>query len=262
MYFGVVSLFPEMFAAVTASGVTRRACERGLISVHTFNPRDFTHDKYQTVDDKPYGGGPGMLMKVQPLTDAIAAARADAPPGTKVVCMSPQGVQLSHSLVTRFHSWGAVILVAGRYEGIDERVLQTSIDLEVSVGDYVLSGGELPCMCIIDAVSRLVPGVLGDIRNAQEDSFALGLLHYPQYTRPDDVDGLKVPEVLLSGDHERIRRWRLKQSLQRTKERRPDLLEGRDMSAEERRILAELEAEADSDFNEAAQTDGGSGLGQ
>ncbi|HAR79483.1 MAG TPA: tRNA (guanosine(37)-N1)-methyltransferase TrmD [Succinivibrionaceae bacterium] len=237
MWFGVVSLFPEMFAAVTKSGVTRRACENGLIEVHAFNPRDFTLDKYQTVDDKPYGGGPGMLMKVQPLRDAINAARAQAPQGTKVVCMSPQGEQLTHSLVTEFHSWGAMILVAGRYEGIDERVLQTEVDLEVSVGDYVLSGGELPAMCIIDAVSRMVPGVLGDLRNAKEDTFAQGLLHFPQYTRPETIDGLKVPEVLMSGDHERIRRWRLMQSLGRTYERRPDLLENRELSKEELQLL-------------------------
>ncbi len=227
-----------MFAAITQSGVTRRACERGLIEVHTYNPREFTHDKYQTVDDKPYGGGPGMLMKVQPLRDAIHAAKRDAPSGTKVVCMSPQGTQLNHSLVTRFHEWGSMILVAGRYEGIDERVLQTEVDLEVSVGDYVLSGGELPAMCIIDAVSRMEPGVLGDIRNAEEDTFAKGLLHFPQYTRPEVIDGMEVPAILMSGDHEKIRRWRLEQALGRTYDRRPDLLKGRDLSKEESKLLS------------------------
>lgn len=238
MWFGCISLFPEMFTAITQSGVTRRACERGLIEVHTYNPREFTHDKYQTVDDKPYGGGPGMLMKVQPLRDAIHAAKRDAPSGTKVVCMSPQGTQLNHSLVTRFHEWGSMILVAGRYEGIDERVLQTEVDLEVSVGDYVLSGGELPAMCIIDAVSRMEPGVLGDIRNAEEDTFAQGLLHFPQYTRPEVIDGMEVPAILMSGDHEKIRRWRLEQALGRTYDRRPDLLEGRDLSKEESMLLS------------------------
>ncbi|MCR5537539.1 MAG: tRNA (guanosine(37)-N1)-methyltransferase TrmD [Succinivibrio sp.] len=237
MWFGVISLFPEMFNAVTQCGVTRRACENGLIEVHCFNPRDYTHDKYQTVDDKPYGGGPGMLMKVQPLTDAIEAARQQAPSGTKVVCMSPQGRKLDHSLVTRFHSWGSMILVAGRYEGIDERVLQTEVDLEVSIGDYVLSGGELPAMCIIDAVARMVPGVLGDIRNAQEDTFAQGLLHFPQYTRPEVVNGLGVPEVLMSGDHAKIRLWRLQQALGRTMMRRPDLLENKVLSSEELSLL-------------------------
>ncbi len=239
IWFGCVSLFPEMFDAITRSGVTRRACERGLIEVRTYNPREFTHDKYQTVDDKPYGGGPGMLMKVQPLRDAIHAAKKDAPSGTKVVCMSPQGVQLNHSLVTRFHEWGSLILVAGRYEGIDERVLQTEVDLEVSVGDYVLSGGELPAMCIIDAVSRMEPGVLGDIRNAEEDCFARGLLHFPQYTRPEVIDGMEVPEVLMSGNHEKIRLWRLQQSLGRTYERRPDLLEGMNLDKRDLKLLQE-----------------------
>ncbi len=239
MWFGIVSLFPEMFSAVTASGVTRRACERGLISVNTYNPREFTHDKYMTVDDKPYGGGPGMLMKVQPLRDAIHKAREEAPTGTKVVCMSPQGVQLNHSLVTRFSSWGSMILVAGRYEGIDERVLQKEVDLEVSIGDYVLSGGELPAMCIIDAVSRMVPGVLGNIRNAEEDTFAEGLLHFPQYTRPEVIDGMKVPEILLSGDHAKIRKWRLMQMLGRTYERRPDLLKDRILDKTETELLNE-----------------------
>ncbi len=239
MWFGVISLFPEMFDAVTKSGVTRRAVVNGLIEVHTYNPRDFTHDKFRTVDDKPYGGGPGMLMKVQPLSDAIALARSEAPLGTKVVCMSPQGMRLTHSLVTEFHNWGSIILVSGRYEGIDERVLQKEVDLEVSIGDYVLSGGELPAMCVIDAVSRMVPGVLGDIRNATEDTFAKGLLHFPQYTRPEEIYGMKVPEILMSGDHEKIRRWRLKEALGRTYERRPDLLKSREMTDEEHKLLKE-----------------------
>ncbi len=239
MWFGVISLFPEMFKAVSESGVTSRAVKRGLIDINVWNPRDFTHDKYQTVDDKPYGGGPGMLMKVQPLADAISAARLQAPPGTKVVYMSPQGERLSHSLVTRFHNWGSLILIAGRYEGIDERILQKEVDLEVSIGDYVLSGGEIPAMCVIDAVSRMVPGVLGDIRNAYEDSFADGLLHFPQYTRPEVVNGMGVPEVLMSGNHEKIRRWRLQQALARTYERRPDLLQSRLLNREEQELLCE-----------------------
>ena len=239
MYFGVVSLFPQMFEAVTNYGVTRRAHERGLIKVNCFNPRDYAYDKFKTVDDKPYGGGPGMLMKVQPLCDAINAARKDAPEGTKVVCMSPQGIALDHSLVARFHDWGSIILVAGRYEGIDERVLQKEVDLEVSIGDYVLSGGEIPAMCVIDAVSRMVPGVLGNMRNAYEDSFADGLLHFPQYTRPEVIDGVGVPEVLMSGNHEKIRRWRLQQALARTYERRPDLLQSRLLNREEHELLAE-----------------------
>lgn len=239
MWFGVISLFPEMFTALTQSGVTSRAVKNGLIEVELWNPRDFTHDKYQTVDDKPYGGGPGMLMKVQPLRDAITAARAKAPQGTKVVYMSPQGERLSHSLVTRFHDWGSLILIAGRYEGIDERILQREVDLEVSIGDYVLSGGEIPAMCVIDAVSRMVPGVLGNIRNAQEDSFADGLLHFPQYTRPEEIDGLGVPPILMSGNHQKIRRWRLQQALARTYERRPDLLQSRLLNREEQELLRE-----------------------
>lgn len=239
MWFGVISLFPEMFQALTQSGVTSRAVKNGLIEIELWNPRNFTHDKYQTVDDKPYGGGPGMLMKVQPLRDAIHAAREKAPGGTKVVYMSPQGERLSHSLVTRFHDWGSLILIAGRYEGIDERILQREVDLEVSIGDYVLSGGELPAMCVIDAVSRMVPGVLGNIRNAQEDSFADGLLHFPQYTRPEEIDGLGVPEVLISGNHQKIRRWRLQQALARTYERRPDLLQSRLLNREEQALLRE-----------------------
>ncbi|MCR5084438.1 MAG: tRNA (guanosine(37)-N1)-methyltransferase TrmD [Succinivibrionaceae bacterium] len=243
MWFGVVTLFPEMLAAVTACGVTGRACRNGLIEVHAYNPRDFARDKFRTVDDKPYGGGPGMLMKVQPLSDAIATARAAAPSGTRIVCLSPQGRRLDHSLVTEFHSWGAMILVAGRYEGIDERILESEVDLEVSVGDFVVSGGELPAMCIIDAVSRMVPGVLGNIENAQGDTFAQGLLHYPQYTRPESIGGRRVPEVLMSGDHARIREWRLMMALGRTWERRPDLLGGRELSAEERDLLQRYQAQ-------------------
>ena len=239
MWFGVISLFPEMFKAITESGVTARAVKHGLIEVNVWNPRDFATDKYKTVDDRPYGGGPGMLMKVQPLRDAITAARSKAPQGTKVVYMSPQGDRLSHSLVTRFHNMGSLILIAGRYEGIDERIPQKEVDLEVSIGDYVLSGGEIPAMCVIDAVSRMVPGVLGNMRNAYEDSFADGLLHFPQYTRPEVIDGVGVPEVLMSGNHEKIRRWRLQQALARTYERRPDLLQSRLLNREEHELLAE-----------------------
>ena len=239
MWFGVISLFPEMFEAITESGVISRAVKRSLIEIEVWNPRDFAYDKYKTVDDKPYGGGPGMLMKVQPLRDAIKAAREKAPQGTKVVYLSPQGDRLSHSLVTRFHDWGSLILIAGRYEGIDERILQKEVDLEVSIGDYVLSGGEIPAMCVIDAVSRMVPGVLGNLRSAYEDSFADGLLHFPQYTRPEIIDGMSVPEILLSGDHEKIRRWRLQQALARTYERRPDLLRSRLLNPEEQELLEE-----------------------
>ncbi len=256
MWFGVISLFPEMFKAVTESGVTGRAVKRGLIEIDVWNPRDFAYDKYKTVDDKPYGGGPGMLMKVQPLRDAISAARKKAPQGTRVVYMSPQGDRLSHSLVTRFHDWGSLILIAGRYEGIDERILQKEVDLEVSIGDYVLSGGEIPAMCVIDAVSRMVPGVLGNLRNAYEDSFADGLLHFPQYTRPEVIDDMGVPEILMSGNHEKIRRWRLQQALARTYERRPDLLQSRLLNREERALLTEYLEQRESERKDA-QTSAG-----
>lgn len=239
MYFGIVTLFPEMFSAITEYGVSGRACRRGLITAAFFNPRDYAQDEARSVDDRPYGGGPGMLMKVQPLRDAIAAARRAAPPGTRVVCMTPQGRPLNHALVCDICGWGAAIVVAGRYAGIDERVMQADIDLEISLGDYVLSGGELPAMCIMDAVARQVPGVLGDPENARDEAFAQGLLHYPQYTRPDAVDGCGVPEVLLSGDHARIRQWRLQQSLIRTYERRPDLLRERRLSQAEYLLLRE-----------------------
>lgn len=247
MWFGVVSLFPEMFDAIKGSGVSGRAVKNGLIDISVWNPRDFTTDKHRTVDDRPFGGGPGMLMKVQPLQDAIAAAKAAAPEGAKVVYMSPQGRKLNHSVVQELGSESALILVAGRYEGIDERLIETDIDMEISLGDFVLSGGELPAMTLIDAVSRLVPGVLGHSNSAQEDSFAQGLLDCPHYTRPELFDDRRVPEVLLSGDHAKIRRWRLKQQLARTYERRPDLLDALELTVEQQKLLKEYICETTSD---------------
>ena len=216
MWIGVISLFPEMFRAITEHGVTGRAVKSGLLQIECWNPRDFTHDKHRTVDDRPYGGGPGMLMMVQPLRDAIHAAKQAAGDGAKVIYLSPQGRKLTQAGVTELATNQKLILVAGRYEGIDERVIQTEVDEEWSIGDYVLSGGELPAMTLIDAVSRLVPGVLGDQASAEQDSFTDGLLDHPHYTRPELLDGLVVPEALTSGNHEVIRRWRLKQSLGRT----------------------------------------------
>lgn len=210
-----------MFRAVTDFGVTGRAVKNGLLELHTWNPRDFTHDRHSTVDDRPYGGGPGMLMMVQPLRDAIHAARAAAGEGAKVIYLSPQGRKLDQQGVTELAKSSRLILVCGRYEGIDERIIQTEVDEEWSVGDYVLSGGELPAMTLIDAVSRLVPGVLGKQASAEQDSFSDGLLDCPHYTRPESLDGLDVPAVLLSGNHEQIRLWRLQQSLGRTFLRRP-----------------------------------------
>lgn len=239
MWIGVISLFPEMFRAITEHGVTGRAVKSGLLQIECWNPRDFTHDKHRTVDDRPYGGGPGMLMMVQPLRDAIHAAKQAAGDGAKVVYLSPQGRKLTQAGVTELATNQKLILVAGRYEGIDERVIQTEVDEEWSIGDYVLSGGELPAMTLIDAVSRLVPGVLGDQASAEQDSFTDGLLDHPHYTRPELLDGLAVPEALTSGNHEVIRRWRLKQSLGRTWQRRPELINNLALTDEQESLLAE-----------------------
>lgn len=239
MWIGVISLFPEMFRAITEHGVTGRAVKSGLLQIECWNPRDFTHDKHRTVDDRPYGGGPGMLMMVQPLRDAIHAAKQAAGDGAKVIYLSPQGRKLTQAGVTELATNQKLVLVAGRYEGIDERVIQTEVDEEWSIGDYVLSGGELPAMTLIDAVSRLVPGVLGDQASAEQDSFTDGLLDHPHYTRPELLDGLAVPEALTSGNHEVIRRWRLKQSLGRTWQRRPELINNLALTDEQESLLAE-----------------------
>ncbi|ODQ01370.1 MULTISPECIES: tRNA (guanosine(37)-N1)-methyltransferase TrmD [Salinivibrio] len=240
MWVGIISLFPEMFRAVTDFGVTGQAVKKGLLNVETWNPRDFTQDKHRTVDDRPYGGGPGMLMMVQPLRDAIHAAKQAAGDNAKVVYLSPQGRKLDQAGVESLASNEKLILICGRYEGVDERIIQTHVDEEWSVGDFVLSGGELPAMTLVDAVARFVPGVLGDMASAEEDSFANGLLDCPHYTRPELLDGLAVPEVLKSGNHKDIRRWRLKQSLGRTWLRRPELLENLALTDEQESLLAEF----------------------
>ena len=239
--FDVVTLFPEMFAAVTASGITRKALEAGLWRLETWNPRDFTTDNYRTVDDRPYGGGPGMVMLAEPLEKALDAVRAAG--GGKVIYLSPQGRKLDHAKVMELAGRTAVTLLCGRYEGVDERLLRRRVDEELSLGDFVLSGGELAAMAVIDAVVRQVPGALGDGQSAAEESFAAGLLDCPQYTRPETYAGEKVPEVLLSGHHEQIRRWRLKQALGRTWLRRPELLAARRLSAEELKLLEEFKQE-------------------
>ena len=231
-----------MFAAVTQSGITRRALETGLWQFQAWNPRDFTTDNYRTIDDRPYGGGPGMVMLAEPLEKAIAAAKAAG--GGRVVYLSPQGARLDHKKVMSLAAEPAVTLLCGRYEGIDERLIAKCVDEEVSVGDYVLSGGELAAMVLIDAVVRQLPGALGDGQSAVEESFAAGLLDCPQYTRPEEWSGGKVPEVLMSGHHELIRRWRLKQSLARTWQRRPDLFAERELTGEERVLLKEVQQEA------------------
>ena len=240
MWIGIISLFPEMFKAITEFGVTGRAVKQDLLQVRCWNPRDFTHDKHKTVDDRPYGGGPGMLMMVQPLRDAIQAAKQAAGEGVKVIYLSPQGRKLDQSGVQQLSQSRKLILICGRYEGIDERLIETEIDEEWSVGDYVLTGGELPAMTLIDAVARFVPGVLGKQASAEEDSFASGLLDCPHYTRPEILDGMTVPPVLISGNHVEIRKWRLKQSLHRTLTRRPELLEGLALTDEQRVLLSQI----------------------
>src|SRR5206468_2180969 len=230
-----------MFSAVTHSGITSRALDAGLWALTTWNPRDFTTDNYRTVDDRPYGGGPGMVMLAEPLERALDAARAAG--GGRVVYLSPQGLKLDHRKVMALAAEPAVTLLCGRYEGVDERLLRGRVDEELSLGDFVLSGGELAAMALIDACVRQLPGALGDEQSALEESFAAGLLECPQYTRPEIYGGERVPEVLLSGHHENIRRWRLKQALGRTWLRRPELLQARGMSKEEQALLAETQQE-------------------
>jgi tRNA (guanine37-N1)-methyltransferase len=241
----VVSLFPEMFAAVSDYGVTGRAVAQGQLRLHLSNPRDYATDKHGTVDDRPYGGGPGMLMKMETLAAAITDARAEVGEKARVIYLSPQGKRFDHARAQQLAEIDSMILVAGRYEGVDERFLEAEVDEEISIGDYVLSGGEVAAMAVIDAVSRLLPGVLGHALSAQQDSFVEGLLDCPHYTRPEHYAGRDVPEVLLSGNHAAIRRWRLKQGLGRTLERRPDLLQHRVLTPEEEELLAEYRREHD-----------------
>lgn len=247
LQFDVVTLFPSMFDAVTEWGVTGRARERGLYQLVAWNPRDFAANAYRTVDDRPYGGGPGMVMMAEPLQKALDAARqrqkssgVDRP---RVVYLSPQGRLLHHPLVAELAGEQGLVLLAGRYEGVDERVIRKCVDDEISIGDYVLSGGELAAMVVIDCVMRQVPGVLGDADSASQDSFVNGLLDCPHYTRPEVFENVAVPQVLLSGNHAEIARWRVKQALGRTWQRRPDLLERRALSVEEQALLEEFKKE-------------------
>jgi len=247
MRIDVITLFPESLEGLTGLGVTGRAIREGRVLLKTWNPRDFATDRHRTVDDRPYGGGPGMVMAVEPLASTIAAAKNDADDGTRVSLLSPQGRKLDQAGVAELAGRQGLILVCGRYEGIDERLIESQIDEQWSIGDYVISGGELAAAVVIDAVSRLIPGVLGHEQSAVEDSFVDGLLDHPHYTRPEVAGGKTVPEVLLSGDHEAIRRWRRKQSLGRTWLLRPDLLEGRQMDEEAERLLTEFRRELDID---------------
>jgi tRNA (guanine37-N1)-methyltransferase len=246
--FDCITIFPEMFSAVTQSGITRRALEEQRWAWQVWNPRDFAGNTWSRVDDRPFGGGPGMVMQPGPLEKAIVAAKAQQCQAglmsSRVICLSPQGAPLTHERVMQLAKGEeGLILLCGRYEGIDERLIERCVDEEISIGDFVLSGGELPAMVLIDAVVRQLPGVLGDAASAAEDSFVSGLLDCPHYTRPEVYEGQAVPEVLVSGDHKRIRSWRLKQSLARTRKRRPDLLAHRGVTAEEAQLLTEIVGE-------------------
>jgi tRNA (guanine37-N1)-methyltransferase len=242
MRIDVVTLFPDMIEGQARYGIEGRAIERGLLQVVTWNPRDFSVDRHRAVDDRPYGGGPGMVMQVQPLRAALHAARTDAGPAP-VIYLSPQGKRLDQARARELAQQPRLILLAGRYEGIDERVIDLEVDEELSIGDYVLSGGELPALVLMDALTRLLPGALGDADSAQEDSFMDGLLDYPHYTRPEEIDGLQVPAVLIGGHHAEIRRWRHKQALGRTWLRRPDLLEAQRLDTEQQVLLNEFISE-------------------
>ena len=247
LQFDVITLFPHMFDALAEAGVIGRAREKGIYQLVAWNPRDFAQNTYRTVDDRPYGGGPGMVMMPEPIGKAVAAARQrQKSAGVKqprVIHLTPQGRLLNHALVMELAGQHGLVLLAGRYEGVDERVASRAVDDEISIGDYVLSGGELAAMVVIDSVVRQLPGVLGDAESASQDSFVNGLLDCPHYTRPDAYEGQTVPSVLLSGNHAEIGRWRLKQALGRTWQRRPDLLGKRTLSDDERRLLEEYKQE-------------------
>jgi tRNA (guanine37-N1)-methyltransferase len=256
MEISIISLFPEMIRDASDYGVAGRALERGLASMECTTPRDFTTDAYQTVDDRPYGGGPGMVLKVEPMVAAIATAREKLPAGSRVVFLSPQGRVFDQNIAREMAALPGLVLVAGRYEGFDERLIEACADDELSLGDYVISGGEMATLVVMDAVLRLLPGVLGDAASAEQDSFMDGLLDYPHYTRPESVAGLQVPQVLLEGNHELIRQWRLKEALGRTWSRRPDLLERRQLTDEEDRLLQEYIAAHESQRGEVGSADG------
>lgn len=241
MHIQAITLFPEMFRSITDYGVTGRALKQGLWRFDSINPRRFADNKLGYIDDRPFGGGPGMIMMAEPLAAAIEAAQAVKP--GRVVYLSPQGEPLRHGKVAQLAASGSLILLCGRYEGVDERLLQQAVDEEICIGDFVVSGGELPAMMLMDAVLRLVPGVLGDMASAEQDSFADGLLDCPHYTRPVEFQGMAVPPVLRSGNHGLIAAWRLEQALRRTLARRPDLLAARDLTPEESRLLRKIRQE-------------------
>ncbi len=246
-WFGLVSILPEMFEAISHYGITGKAVKSGLVEIHTFNPRDFATDRHLTVDDKPFGGGGGMLLMAEPVRSAIAAAVAAAPAKPRVIYLTPQGRPVKQQDILALCSTTSLVLLAGRYEGVDERVIELDVDEQLSIGDYVLTGGELPAMVLMDAMIRLLPGAVGNTGSIIAESFHDGLLDYPQFTRPRCVNNLKVPEVLVSGNRQEIDRWRRKQALGRTLQRRPDMLKNRQWSEQERRLLEEyLQEERDS----------------
>ncbi len=243
MHISVVTLFPEMFAAVTDYGISGRARRQGLLTVNLIDLRLFAEDRHRTVDDRPYGGGPGMVLKPEPLQRALRQARSASADDAKVICLSPQGRPLNQQAIGELSTGGPLVLLAGRYEGFDERIIEQEVDEQWSLGDYVLSGGELAAMVMIDAITRLLPGALGDAESAQQDSFMAGLLDHPHYTRPEQFEGIPVPSVLLSGNHAEIKRWREKQSLGLTWERRPDLLAALQLDPKQEKLLAEYQRE-------------------
>jgi len=240
MKIGLITLFPEMFDALLEYGISSRAVKNGLIEVKCFNPRAYAVDYHNTVDDRPYGGGPGMVLMAEPLRKSIKEARNWIGAKTKVIYLSPQGQVLTQKGVQLLSSESSLIFISGRYEGVDERVIDLEVDEEWSIGDYVLSGGELPTMVVMDTIIRQLPGALGDQLSAKQDSFSEGLLDYPHYTRPETYEGLKVPDILLSGNHENIKQWRLKESLKRTFYRRPELLSGLSLNKEQEEMLDSL----------------------
>ncbi|MBK8163029.1 MAG: tRNA (guanosine(37)-N1)-methyltransferase TrmD [Gammaproteobacteria bacterium] len=260
MRIDVVTLFPQMIAALMEWGIVGRAARAGLLDLRMWNPRDYARDVHRTVDDRPYGGGPGMVMMVEPLRDAIRAARAAAPGPSHVIYLSPQGRRFDQARALELAGGGPrPVLVAGRYEGVDERVLESEIDEELSIGDYVLSGGELAAAVVIDAATRLLPGAVGDEESVQQDSFTTGMLEYPHYTRPREIDGRTVPEVLLRGNHREIEEWRFKQAVLRTRRRRPELLAGLELDKVRRKWLAELPPEDARDLESDSTNSGKTG---
>ncbi|ASK27737.1 tRNA (guanosine(37)-N1)-methyltransferase TrmD [Neisseria chenwenguii] len=243
MFIQSITLFPEMFDSITEYGVTGRAKKQNLWQFQAINPRRFADNKLGYIDDRPFGGGPGMIMMAPPLQAAVEEARKACNGASKVIYLSPQGSPLTHQKAAELAAEPNLILLCGRYEGIDERLIQSSVDEEISIGDFVVSGGELPAMMLMDTVLRLIPGVLGDMQSAEQDSFSDGLLDCPHYTRPTEFQGMAVPEVLRSGNHALIAEWRLEQSLRRTLERRPDLLEKRSLIPQEARLLEKIKQE-------------------